>query len=171
MDCRTQLIRLIDRFNIEAVEEFKEAENRIVLDSKFRTIMKKKDYSGHIETLRKVKTRAQKIDPKSVEIPKGDNVSAEIEAAFEKCLITFSNVCDSYIKMQQALKDKSEKKRDVSYGEFKEISRKTRELRAKLNSEMLDMDILYSDIAEYVEDEKDQDFGGIQYRTYDSFQD
>ena len=42
MEYRTELMRLIDSFNIQAVEEFKEAENRIVLDSKFRTIMKKK---------------------------------------------------------------------------------------------------------------------------------
>lgn len=171
MEYRTELMRLIDSFNIQAVEEFKEAENKIVLDSKFRTIMKKKDYSGHIETLRRVKNSAQKIDPKAVEIPADDTLAADIETAFERCLLTFSNVCDSYIKMQQALKDKAEKKRDISYGEFKELNRKTRDLRARLNSEMHEMDVLYSDLVEYVDDDTHEDFGGVQYRTYDSFTD
>ena len=96
MEYRTELMRLIDSFNIQAVEEFKEAENRIVLDSKFRTMMKKKDYSGHIETLRRGKNSAQKIDPKAVEIPADDTLAADIETAFERCLLTFSNVCDRY---------------------------------------------------------------------------
>ncbi|MGN0702440.1 MAG: hypothetical protein ACI4KL_04595 [Lentihominibacter sp.] len=169
MEYRTELMRLIDSFNIEAVEEFKEAENRIVLDSRFRTIVKKKDYSGHIETLRRVKKSAQRIDPKTVDIPDGDKLASDIEAAFEKCLLTFSNVCDSYIKMQQALKDKAEKKREISYGEFKELNRKARDIRSRLNSEMHEMDILYSDLVEYVDDDTQEDFGGIEYRTYDSF--
>ena len=73
--------------------------------------------------------------------------------------------------MQQALKDKAEKKRDISYGEFKELNRKTRDLRARLNSEMHEMDVLYSDLVEYVDDDTHEDFGGVQYRTYDSFTD
>ena len=72
MDYRTQLMRLIDKFNVESVEEFKEAENLIVRDSKFSSITKKKDYDGHMQILKRVKTKAQKLDPKSVQIPEED---------------------------------------------------------------------------------------------------
>ena len=43
MNYRTELLKMIDKFNVESVEEFKEAENKIVADSKFRQITKKKD--------------------------------------------------------------------------------------------------------------------------------
>ena len=108
MDYRTELMRLIDRFNVGSVEEFKEAEALIVKDSKFASITKKKDYDGHIRILKKVKTNAQKLDPKAVKIPESDSETLELRKAFEKCLVIFSGVCDSYIQMQTALKDKAD---------------------------------------------------------------
>ena len=40
MDYRTELLNMINKFNIESVEEFKEAEMLIVRDSKFKSIRK-----------------------------------------------------------------------------------------------------------------------------------
>ena len=108
MDYRTELINMINRFNIESVEEFKEAEMRIVRDSKFKSIRKKKDYDGHIQMLRKVKSKALRINPKSITIPEDDTDATEMRKVFERCLLTFSAVCDGYVQMQIALKEKSE---------------------------------------------------------------
>lgn len=169
MEYRTQLIKMIDKFSIQSVEEFREAENKIVADSKFRTIAKKKDYPGHIETLRKVKNRAQKINPQSVVIPEDDKQATELRKAFERCLIVFSAVCDSHIQMQQILQQKADGVK-VGYGEYKEYYNKVKAAKANFNTHMQDMDVLYSDLAEYSEDiNSKDDFGGVEYMTYNDF--
>lgn len=168
MDYRTHILKMIDKFNIESVEEFKEAEMRIVRDSKFTSIMKKKDYGGHIEMLKKVKNKAQRINPKAVVIPEEDVRTRELRKAFEKCLVVFSSVCDGYIQMQTALKEKSEGT-DLKYGQYKEINDKVKAARASLNENMHEMDILYSDFVDFVESDDEEDLGGVEYKTYDSF--
>ena len=165
---RTELLKMIDKFNVESVEEFKEAENKIVADSKFRQITKKKDYGAHISKLRSVKKKAQKIDPKSVKIPEDDKEAIELRKIFEKCLVIFSGVCDSYIQLQTALKEKAEGS-DMKFSAYKEFNDRVRFARSNLNENMHELDILYSDFVEFLEDDKDEDLGGIEYRTYDSF--
>lgn len=166
MDYRTELVNMINRFNIESVEEFKEAEMRIVRDSKFTSIRKKKDYGGHVRMLRAVKSRALKLDPKSVKIPESDSKTSELKSAFEHCLLVFSGVCDSYVQMQLALKGKSEGE-SLTYGQYKELNNKVRHMRSRLNEVMQEMDILYSDYAEFSEMDDEEDLGGIAYKTYD----
>lgn len=159
---------MIDKFTVRSVEEFKEAENKIIADSKFSRIRKKKDYPGHIELLRNVKKKAQKINPKSIVIPDDDGQANELRYAFEKCLIAFSAVCDSYIRMEQILQDKAEGAK-VSYGEYKDYHNKVKQSRADFNQRVHEMDILYSDLLEYSEDfSSSEDFGGIEYKTYDA---
>ncbi|MDO4176640.1 MAG: hypothetical protein Q4D99_04080 [Bacillota bacterium] len=167
MEHRTHLMKMIDKFSIQSVEELKEIENKIMVDSKFRTIAKKKDYLGHVEKIRKVKNRAQKINPKAVEIPDDDIQAANLLSAFEKCLLGFSAVCDNYIQMELILQDKAEGAK-ISYGDYKESFNKVKSSREEFNNQLRDMDILYSDLVEYAEDINDsEDFGGIQYKTYD----
>lgn len=168
MDYRTELLRMIDRFNVESVEEFKEAEGLIMKDSKFTSITKKKDYEGHIRMLKKVKNKARKIDPMSIKIPADDKVTADLRKAFEKCLVIFGGVCDSYIQMQSSLNDKS-KGAELKYAQYKEINEKVRFAKKNLNDNMHEMDVLYSELVEFDEGDDEEDFGGIEYRTYDSF--
>lgn len=168
MDYRTQLLKMIDKFNVESVEEFKEAEARIVRDSKFTSITKKKDYDGHLRMIRDVKKKAQRIDPKTVEIPEDDLNTIELRKAFEKCLVIFSGVCDSYIQMQTALKEKAEGA-PLKFSQYREINSKVRFARASLNENMHEMDILYSEFTDFMEGDDSEDFEGVEYRTYDSF--
>lgn len=166
MDYRTELLNMINRFNVESVEEFKEAEMLILKDSKFRSIRKKKDYGGHVAMLKKVKGKALRIDPKTVVIPESDKETLQLRKAFEHCLVTFSAVCDSCVQMQLALKEKAEGA-DISYGQYKEIHNKIRSARAKLNEDMHEMDILYSDYAQFSQADDSEDLGGVAYKTYD----
>ena len=168
MEYRTELMRLIDKFSLEAVEEFKEAEGCIIRDSTFTSIIKKKDYDGHLRMLTSVKKKAQGLDPKAIKLPEDDENAIELKKAFEKSLMVFSSVCDGYIQMQTALKDKSVGEK-VKYSQFKQLNDKVRDARKKLNDSMRDMDIIYSDFMEFHEDSGDDDFGGVEYRTYDSF--
>ena len=157
---------MVNKFSIESVEEFKEAEMRIVKDSSFRSIRKKKDYGGHIAMLRKVKSKALRLDPKSVKIPEDDIDATYMRKTFEKCLVTFSAVCDGYIQMQMALKDKSEGA-DLSYGQYKEINNKVKSARAKLNQHLDEMNIIYANFTDYSYTDNNEDLAGVEYKTYD----
>ena len=167
MDYRTELLNMVNKFSIESVEEFKEAELLIARDSKFRSIRKNKDYDGHIRLLRKVKSKAMKLDPKSVQIPENDVDATYMRKTFEQALVTFYAVCDGYVQMQMALKGKSEGA-DLSYGQFKEINNKVRSVRAKLNSNLQEMDIVYANFTdEYSYTDNSDDLAGVEYKTYD----
>ena len=166
MDYRTELLNMINKFNIESVEEFKEAEMLIVRDSRFNSIRKKKDYDGHVRLLRKVKDKALRIDPKSVQIPEDDTETIQLRKEFERCLLTFSAVCDGYVQMQMALKEKSEGAK-ISYGQYKEINNKVRSARARLNEILNEMNILYSNYTEYTYEDNSDDLSGVEYKTYD----
>jgi len=166
MDYRTELLNMINKFTIESVEEFKEAEMLIVRDSRFNSIRKKKDYDGHVRMLRKVKSKALRLDPKSVKIPESDIETTQLRKEFEKCLLTFSAVCDGYVQMQMALKDKSEGAK-ISYGQYKEINNKVKSARVKLNDNLDEMNILYSNFTEYSYEDNSDDLAGVEYKTYD----
>lgn len=166
MDYRTELLNMINKFTIESVEEFKEAEMLIVRDSRFNSIRKKKDYDGHVRMLKKVKSKALRIDPKSVKIPESDIETTQLRKEFEKCLLTFSAVCDGYVQMQLALKEKSEGAK-ISYGQYKEINNKVKSARSKLNDCLDDMNILYSNYTEYSYEDTSDDLAGVEYKTYD----
>ncbi len=166
MDYRTELMQMIDKFNIESVEEFKEAEMRIVRDSRFSRIRKKKDYAGHIQMLRTVKNKAKKIDPKAIKIPESDEETQALRKAFERCLVNFSAVCDGYVQLQLMLKEKSEGA-SIGYTEYKTLNNKVRSIRSDFNEKMRDMDILYSDFVEYSKGDDTEDLMGLEYKTYD----
>ena len=157
---------MVNKFSIESVEEFKEAELLIARDSKFKSIRKKKDYGGHIAMLRKVKSKALRLDPKSVKIPEDDIDATYMRKTFEKCLVTFSAVCDGYIQMQMALKDKSEGS-DLSYGQYKEINNKVKASRIKLNDALDEMNIIYANFTDYTYTDNSDDLAGVEYKTYD----
>lgn len=170
MNYRNDLIKLIDKFNVEAVEEFKEAEMKIINDSSFRKMFRKHDYDGNMRKLKSIKKRAQKLDPKTVKVPESDRETRELQKQFEKCMIVFSSVCDAYIQMQLALKEKSEGS-GLQYKEYRLIHDRVKAARAALNEHMHDMDILYSDFADItrghdVEEEIEQ-FGNIKVMTYE----
>lgn len=166
MDYRTELLNMVNKFSIESVEEFKEAEMRIVRDSRFKSIRKKKDYDGHVHMLRQVKNKALRIDPKSVQVPEDDIDATYMKKTFEKCLVAFSAVCDGYVQMQMALKDKSEGAK-ISYGQYKEINNKVKSARVKLNQCLDEMNIIYSNFTEYSYTDNSEDLAGIEYKTYD----
>ncbi len=168
MDYRRDLIKLIDRFNIKSVEELREVEMRIIADSKFTMIIKKKDYNGHISNLRRIKQNTQKINPQKIPVPESDREAAELKSIFEKCIVIFNGVCDAYIQLMNALKVKSEKTAKVSFGEYKEINNKVKFAKENFNANMHDMDIMCTDFAEFNEDIEDETLTGVEYMTYDS---
>lgn len=152
MDYKKQIIDKIESFYVDVVEEFKESEMQIIAASKFRMIFKKKNYDGNIDNLKKCKKLALGIEANDVEIPSEDKVARQVIKAFEKCLVHFNNLCDSYIRLQMGLKNKAENKEDLKFSAYKELFQKVQTARNSLNSALHEMDMIYTDFA-YDEDE------------------
>lgn len=152
MDYRKQIIGKIESFYVDVVEEFKEAELKIIADSKFRRIFKKKDYDGNIEHIKKCKKMALAIDVDNIVIPENDMLAQQVLKAFEKCLVHFNNLCDTHTRLQIGLKKKAENKEDMKFNEYKELFQKVQMARDSLNSALHEMDIVYTDFA-YDDDE------------------
>ena len=168
MDYRQTLIKMVDRFNVKAVEEFKEIELRIYAES--RSVFKKnKDYAGNIEKLKKIKTNAQKIDPKSVKVPDGDKQAKGLMDNFQKCLVIFSGVCDAYIQFETALMNKAEGSEEkVKYSDIKNFKDKMRMGRTNLNKSLDELNIWYAEFNDMErEKEENTDLGDIKYMTYE----
>lgn len=159
MDYREEIISAINKFYIDSIEEFREAEARISVDSKFRRIFQKKDYGSNIRLLKSCKNSANRISiPR--DIPEDDLDSQRITDRLRECIRTFVRLCDSYIAMQSALERKS-KGEKVSYQDYNEMYRQTRERHAQINENLKELDILYAD---YTEEGYASDEG---YLTYD----
>lgn len=149
MNYKEKTIQVIDKFYVECVEEFKEAELKILNDSKFRSIFRKKNYDAHISLLKDCKDRARKLRFPTGDIPKDDQITKDLLSQTEKCIRQFAKMCDAYIQMQVALKEKSAGAK-LDFKEYNAIYRRSQEEQAAMNDELRELDILYSD---YIEDE------------------
>ena len=149
MDYKKKIIQVIDTFYVDCIEEFKEAEQRIANDSKFRKIFGKKDYAGNIELLRRCKKQARSLRFPTGDIPKGDQESKDLIRQTEQSIRQFSKVCDAYIQLQTTLEQKS-KGANISYKDYMEFYHRTQEERVEMNQYLKDLDIMYTD---YTEDE------------------
>ena len=149
MEYKKRIIKTIDQFYVECVEEFKEAEIKIANDSKFRRIFQKKDYGSNIEVLRSCKKNTRELKFPTGDIAKGDEASKELIRVTEGCIRQFNRLCDSYIQMQLALQKKANGG-NMPYGEYKQIYNRTQEDRVEMNARLQELDLLYTD---YIEDE------------------
>ena len=149
MEYKKKVKEVVDRFYVECIEEFKEAEQRIASDSKFRKIFGKKDYAGNIEILRSCKKQARSLRFPTGDIPKEDQETKDLVHQTEQSIRQFSKVCDAYIQLQTALEQKS-KGANISYKDYMEFYHRTQEERVEMNRYLKDLDLMYTD---YIEDE------------------
>ena len=118
MSDQKKLIERIEYFYIDIIEEFKEAEQRIINDSQFRSIFRKKDYDGNIVLLKKCKKLALDIDVRDIKVD--DEETKEVVNSFKRTLTAFNALCNAYIQLQVFLKKKSLKE-EAKYSDYKEI--------------------------------------------------
>lgn len=154
MDYKKQIIEKTEKFYIEVIEEFKEAELQIMADSNFKNMFRKKDYGKNLSTLRKCKKQALGIDLSDISISADDKGASDVIRGLEKCIMDFIRLCDSYIQLQDALKRKAEKE-PLRYSEYKSIFNKVQEDRKKMNESLHELDIVYTD---YTYDENDDPY-------------
>lgn len=147
-----KLIQTIEYFYIEIIEEFKEAEQSIINDSQFRSIFRKKDYDGNIALLRECKKKTLRIDLRDIKINTGDNDTKEVLRQLERTLAAFNALCDSYIQLQVFLKKKAMKE-EAKFSAYKDIFNQVKEDKDAVNSQLHQLDILYTDYTEQFEDD------------------
>lgn len=95
--------------------------------------------------------QALAIDVRAINIPDEDEESNEVARRFERCLVIFNNLCDSYIQLQTALKRKANKE-ELKFSEYKEVFQKVQTARNTLNRALHELDMVYTDYA-FGEDE------------------
>lgn len=149
MEYKKRIIQVIDRFYVDCVEEFKEAELKIARDSKFRRIFRKKDYGSNIQILRDCRKRTGSLRFPMGDIPKEDQQTRDLIRQAEGAIRQFSRLCDAYVQMQISLQKKSEGE-DVSYKDYREVYNRSQEERIAMNEQLAELDLLYTD---YIEDE------------------
>ena len=142
-----ELIKRIEHFYIDVIEEFKEAEQKIINDSQFRSIFRKKDYDGNISVLKKCKKLALDIDVQDLHIEKEDEEANDVLARFGRALAMFNALCDAYVQLQVYLKKKSLKE-ETKLSTYKEIFRKVQQSKMVVNVALHDLDVVYTDYLE-----------------------
>lgn len=161
MSYKDEIIRQINRLYFDSIEEFREAEARIALDSSFRKIFGKKNYSANIELLKKCKKIANEIEFPEDRIPDDDVDSQQIVNQGKAGIRAFNRLCDSYISMQTMLNRKAEGEK-VSYKEYRQVFNETKERHNEMNDVLRELDIIYADYTE--EEDLSSD---TSYLTYD----
>lgn len=154
MNYKKELVERIEKFYVEIIEEFKEAELKIAADSKFKSMFKKKDYDGNIAKLRLCKKSCMEIETDDLKVPAEDKLASDVLKDFERCLLIFTFLCDSYVQLQAALKKKANKE-ELKLSEYKDIFNKVQATRVNLNNALHDLDIDYT---EYTYDENEDPY-------------
>lgn len=147
MSDRKNIIEKIEYFYIEIVEEFKEAEQKIINDSQFRSLFRKKDYDGNIALLKDCKGKVLGINIMELKKQAQDPESKEVARQFSKTLAAFRELCDAHVQLQVFLKKKAHKE-DAPFSVYKDIFNKVKACREDVNSQLHHLDILYTDYTE-----------------------
>ena len=149
MDYKKKVKTTVDKFYVECIEEFKEAELKIANDSRFRTIFRKKDYKGNIALLKNCQKQARSLRFPTGDIPGDDELTRNLVQQTQSSIQKFSRLCDSYVLLQSALQQKADGG-PMPYKEYMQIYKKTQEDRVEMNRALQDLDLVYT---EFIEDE------------------
>lgn len=149
-----KLIEKTECFYIDAVEEFKEAEQKIINDSQFRSIFRKKDYDGNIAILKECRKQALNIDMKELDLKNSSADTKAVAESLSQAISAFIAVCDAYVQLQVFLKKKSQKE-EARFSTYKEIFNKVNDSKNAANAALHDLDIVYTDYTEVLGDQFD----------------
>lgn len=141
------LIESIEYFYVDVVEEFREAEQKIIKDSQFRSLFRKKDYDGNITNLKQCKKAAQEIGFQEITIDSTDEESQEVLRNFKKAVSCFKDLCDAHVQLQMLLKRKNQKEK-ISFFDYKVMFDKMNQRREAVNHALHELDIVYTDYTE-----------------------
>ncbi|NBI62732.1 hypothetical protein D3Z38_06595 [Clostridiales bacterium] len=147
MSDQKNIIDKVEYFYIEIVEEFKEAEQKIINDSKFRSLFRKKNYDGNIALLKDCKGKVLGINIMELKKQAQDQESKELTRQLGQALAAFRELCDAHVRLQVFLKKKA-RKEDAPFSQYKDIFNRVKQCREEVNSQLHGLDILYTDYTE-----------------------
>jgi len=145
MKQREILLQRIEGFYIEVASVFNEVEGKIMHDSKFTRMFRKKDYAGNIAKIEECKGLALHIDVK--DIVAEDEKSKDVIVRFERALAMFNALCDAYINLQDFLKKKTRGEK-APMSQYKELMSKVRQSKMVTHIAMQDLSVVYTEYAE-----------------------
>jgi hypothetical protein len=144
MSDKEKLVRNIEIFYSEIIEEYKDISMAIRSEATPLAIFKKKNYQQHIDRLRKCKKDIARVNPKEISLDSSDEAGIRLKEAFEHALFMFNSLCDCQIQVQVALQNTAEKKG----GKFSDCSmatKKMNEQNRETEEAFHQLDVRYAD--------------------------
>ena len=142
---KERLIRSIEQFYSEAMEEYKDITLAIRAESTPMAIFRKKNYQQHIDRLKTLKRRLAALAPASVKLDAKDRELMLLKQRFEKALYMCSNLCDHQIAVQTSLQNTAEKK-GTKFSESADAVKKMNQYNKEVQAALHELDVSYADV-------------------------
>lgn len=147
MDKARKVLNDIEHFMIDIFEKQKELDTAIYADSLPKSILKRKDYAGHIERYKELKNEALRIDTEKYDPDPADEELIELIVIFEEALAMYNLYCDRGIAVQDWLMRKAMKEK-LKKSEYLEITRKQTSTAQNFAKIYNDLTVEYTDYLE-----------------------
>lgn len=144
MTDKERLIKTIEQFYSESVEEYKEITLAIRAESTPMAIFRKKNYQQHIDKLKALKKRLAALVPAGMKLDGKDKDLALLKQQFERALLMFATLCDHQIAVQTALQNTANKK-GGKFSESAEAVKKLNLYNKEVQAALHELDVCYAD--------------------------
>lgn len=144
MPDKKKLIKDVEIFFSEIIEDYKEITMAIRREATPMAIFKKKNYQQHIDNLRACKKEVARVNPKNIKLDPSDEAGNKLKEAFEHALFMFVGLCDAQIQVQVAFQNTANKK-GGKYSECSMATKKMNEHNKETENAFHQLDVLYAD--------------------------
>ena len=150
MSDRDKILSDIEHFMIDIMEEQKQLDTAIYIDSHPKNIFKKKDYQSRIDKFKELKNMALKIDTSDYQLDPDDDELIELVAIFDETLALYNLYCDKGIEGQDMLRKRAKKEEQIVKSDYIETAKKQKSIGEKLTRSYNDLGIAYTEYKDLV---------------------
>lgn len=142
-----RILNDIEHFVVDIFEKQKELDTEVYADALPKSMLKKKDYPGHIKKYRELKDMALRIDTKRYKPDADDDDLLELVVLFEETLAMYNLYCDRGIAVQDMLMRKAMKEK-IKKNDYMEMTKKQQNTARNFSRSYNDLTAAYADYKE-----------------------
>jgi hypothetical protein len=141
------IIKAIDSFYEEIINNYKELERQVANESKILSIFKKVDYKARIAKFKELKKRAQTINLKKIEIDNDDEFSSDAKEALGRSISLFVDLINFQVTFHTMLLKKSEGEK-IQMVDYRKAVYNIQKATEILQNGLRNMDAVYANLEE-----------------------
>ncbi|MDF2656754.1 MAG: hypothetical protein K0R19_3228 [Bacillota bacterium] len=141
------IIKAIDSFYEEVINNYKELERQVANESKILSIFKKVDYKARIAKFKELKKRAQTINLKKIEIDNDDEFSSDAKEALGRSISLFVDLINFQVTFHTMLLKKSEGEK-IQMVDYRKAVYNIQKATEILQNGLRNMDAVYANLEE-----------------------